>query len=145
MSFLDLLPLPYLRMSRSLSPDSPDLHDLMLYFQSSLDHLGEWILALEAMQAHIGTVSMMPAPPQSSPPAPTKGKVCAQAAPAPLKAKSSKKECPTKKAAIPSEGLPFHLAQTFPQEGKPDWHLVTVTIPDVTVAHVIGQGGKGLK
>ena len=59
MSFLDLLPLPYLRMSRSLSPDSPDLHDLMLDFQSSLDHLGEQILALEATQARIGTVSMI--------------------------------------------------------------------------------------
>ncbi len=129
-------------MSRS---PSPDLHDLMLGFQSLLDHLGERILALEAAQAHIGTVVMMLAPPQPSPPTPTKGKVRAQAVPAPSKAKSTKKEHSTKKAAIPSEGLPIHLAQTFPQEGKPDRHLVTITIPDATVAHVVGQGGKGLK
>jgi len=43
------------------------------------------------------------------------------------------------------EGLPLHLAQTFPQEGKPNHHLVTVAIPDVTAAHVIRQGGKELK
>jgi len=86
----------------------------MLGFQSSLDHLGEQILALEAAQARISTISMMLAPPQPSSPTPTKGKVCAQAMPAPSKAKSAKKEHPTKKAAIPSEGLPLHLTQTFP-------------------------------
>jgi len=85
---------------------------------------------------------MMPAPP---PPLPTKGKARAQAAPAPSKAKPAKKECPTKKALIPSKGLPLHLTQTFPQEGKPDHHLVTIAIPDATVAHVIRQGSKGLK
>ena len=85
------------------------------------------------------------APPQPSPPAPTKGKACAQATPAPSKAKSAKKECPTKKAAIPSEGLPLQLTQTFPQEGKPNWHLITITILDVMVAHIVRQGGKGLK
>ena len=101
-------------MSRSLSPDSPDLHDLILGFQSLLDHLGEWILALEAAQARISTVSMTLASPQPSPPTPTKGKAHAQAVPVPSKAKSAKKEHPTKKAAIPSEGLPLHLTQTFP-------------------------------
>ena len=126
----------------SRSP-SPDLHDVLLGIQSSLDSLAERILALEsADRARIGTVSMTPAPP---PPPSTKGKARAQAAPAPSKAKPAKKERPTKKAPIPSEGLPLHLAQTFPQEGKPDRHLVTVAIPDATAAHVIGQGGKGLK
>ncbi len=145
MSFLDLLPPPYLRMSCSLSPNSPDLHDLMLDFQSSLDHLGEQILTLEAAQAHISTISIMPAPPQPLPSASTKGKVHAQAASGPSKAKLAKKECSTKKAAIPSEGLSLHLAQTFPQEGKPNLHLMTVTILDATAAHAVGQGGKGLK
>ena len=126
----------------SRSP-SPDLHDVLLGIQSSLDSLAERILAIEsADRARIGTVSMTPAPP---PPPSTKGKARAQAAPAPSKAKPAKKERPTKKAPIPSEGLPLHLAQTFPQEGKPDRHLVTVAIPDATAAHVIGQGGKGLK
>jgi len=126
----------------SRSP-SPDLQDVLLDIQSSLDSLAERILAIEsANRARIGTVSMTPAPP---PPPSTKGKARAQAAPAPLKAKPAKKERPTKKAPIPSEGLPLHLAQTFPQEGKPDCHLVTVAIPDATAAHVIGQGGKGLK
>ena len=86
---------------------------------------------------------MMLAPPQPPPPAPTKGKACAQAAPAPSKAKPAKKEHPTKKAAILSEGLSLHLTQTFPQEGKPNWHLVTIAIPDVTAAHIIRQGGQG--
>jgi len=122
---------------------SPDLHDILLGLQSSLDSLAERILAIEsADRARIGTISMMPAPP---PPPSTKGKARAQAAPAPAKAKLAKKERPTKKAPIPSEGLLLRLAQTFPQEGKPDCHLVTVAIPDATAAHVIGQGGKGLK
>jgi len=126
----------------SRSP-SPDLHDVLLGLQSSLDSLAERILTIKAAdRAHIGTVSMTPAPP---PPPSTKGKAHAQAAPAPSKAKLAKKECSTKKAPIPSEGLPLHLAQTFPQEGKPDRHLVTVAIPDATAAHVIGQRGKGLK
>jgi hypothetical protein len=55
-------------------------------------------------------------------------------------------ECPTKKAAIPSETLHLHLMQTFPQEGKLSCHLITgIAIPDMTAAHIIRQGGKGLK
>jgi len=127
-------------VSRSLSPD---LHDVLLGIQSSLDSLAERILAIEsADQARIGTVSMTLAPP---PPTSTKGKAHAQATPVPSKAKPAKKERPTKKAPIPSEGLPLHLAQTFPQEGKSNRHLMTVAIPDATVAHIIRQGGKGLK
>ena len=123
---------------------SPDLRDLLTGLQSSLDALGKRILALEsADRARISTVSMTPT---SHTPLPTKGKVRAHAASAPSKAKPAKKERPTKKGpAIPSNPLPLHLAQTFPQEGKPDRHLVTVAIPDATAAHVIGQGGKGLK
>ena len=133
---------PHSTHEESRSP-SPDLHDILLGIQSLLDSLVERILAIEsADQACIGTVSMMAAPP---PPPSTKGKARAQAAPAPLKAKLAKKERPTKKAPIPSEGLPLHLAQTFPQEGKPDRHLMTVAIPDATAVHIIGQGGKGLK
>ena len=78
-------------------------------------------------------------------PHPTKGKKKAQAAPSPSKAPPAKKEKPTKKKAIPLNPLPLHLAQTFPQEGKPDHHLVTVAIPDASAAHIIGQGGKGLR
>jgi len=57
----------------------------------------------------------------------------------------AKKKKPTKKKAIPLNPLPLHLAQTFPQEGKPDCHLVTVAIPNASATHVIGQGGKGLR
>ena len=55
-----------------------------------------------------------------------------------------KESRPTQKSATLPD-LPLHLAQTFPQEGKPDRHLVTVAIPDASAAHVIGQGGQGLK
>ena len=131
-------------MSRSMSPSAPDLTNLLMGLQSSLDHLGERILALEsANQARISTVSMTPT---SRIPLPTKGKARTQAAPAPSKAKPAKKERPTKMGpAVPSNPLPLHLTQTFPQEGKPDCHLVTVAIPDAAAAHVVGQGGKGLK
>ena len=95
-----------------------------------------------ADRARIATVSMTPTSPLIPP---TQGKVHAKAAPAPSKAKPVKKDRPTKKTSIPSDSLPLHLAQTFPQEGKPDRHLVTVAIPDATAAHVIGRGGKGLK
>ena len=84
---------------------------------------------------------MLTAPTPSS----TKGKKKAQAAPSSSKAKPAKKKNPTKKNAIPSNPLPLHLAQTFPQEGKPDRHLVTVAIPDAQATHIIRQGGKGLK
>ena len=98
--FIQAPPLPYLRMSHSLSPSSPDLRDFMLGFQSLLDHLGEWILALEAAQAHIGSVSVsMMLTPSQPPSTTTKGKMRAEATPAPSKAKLAKKECPTKKAS----------------------------------------------
>jgi len=95
-----------------------------------------------ADRVRIATVSMTPTSPPSTS---TRGKGSAQATPAPAKAKPAQQKCPTKKAVTPSETLPLHLAQTFPQEGKPDRHLVTVAIPDATAAHVIGRGGKGLK
>jgi len=105
-----------------------------------------------ANQAQISAVSVSMVSPTSATPAqtastphPTKGKKKAQAAPSPSKAPPAKKEKPTKKNAIPSNPLPLHLAQTFPQEGKSNCHLVTVAIPDTSATHVIGQGGKGLK
>ena len=74
----------------------------------------------------------------------TQGKKKAKAAPAPPKPPKAKESRPTQKSAtLPDH--PLHLAQTFPQEGKPDRHLVTVAIPDASAAHVIGQGGQGLK
>jgi len=105
-----------------------------------------------ADQARISAVSVSMVSPTSATPAqtaptsrPTKGKKTAQATPSPSKALPAKKEKPTKKKAIPSDPLPLHLAQTFPQEGKPDCHLVTVAIPNASATHIIGQGGKGLK
>jgi hypothetical protein len=76
---------------------------------------------------------------------PTKGKGRAKAPQAPSKAKSAKKDSSTGKAATLPNPTPLHLAQTFPMEGKPDRHLVTVVIPDASAQHAIGQGGKGLK
>ena len=75
----------------SRSP-SPDLHNVLLGLQSSLDSLAERILAIESTNwARISTVSMTLAPP---PPPSTKGKACTQAAPALSKAKPAKKERP---------------------------------------------------
>ena len=74
----------------------------------------------------------------------TKGKKKVKAVPAPPKPPKAKESRPTSKATTLPD-LPLHLAQTFPQEGKPDRHLVTVAIPDASAAHVIGQGGQGLK
>jgi hypothetical protein len=68
----------------------------------------------------------------------TQGKKKAKAPPAAPKPPSAKEICATRKTAILPD-LPFHLAQTFPQEGKPDRHLVMVAIPDASAAHVIGQ------
>jgi len=125
---------------------SPTLTDLVAVIEA----LRRSVLTLEdrlgrieyADRVRIATVSMTPTSPSVPP---TQGKARTDTAPAPSKAKPAKKDRPTKKAAIPSDSLPLHLAQTFPQEGKPDRHLVTVAIPDATAAHVIGQGGKGLK
>ena len=97
-----------------------------------------------ANQARIASISAS-AMPTSPPSTSTPGKGQAKATPASAKAKSAKQKGPTKKASIPSDTLPLHLAQTFPQEGKPDCHLITVASPDVTAAHVIRHGGKGLK
>ena len=135
---------------------SPHLAAALDSYESAIDALRRSVLALEArldrfecadrpqpVSASVATVSMT-ATPLVSPP--TKGKGRAKAAPPPSKATPAKKERPKKKGpAIPSNPLPLHLAQTFPQEGKPDRHLVTVAIPDAAAAHVVGQGGKGLK
>jgi len=109
------------------------------------------LVSLPADQAWISATSVSMVSPTSATPAwttptphPTKEKKKAQAAPSPLKALLAKKEKPTKKKAIPLNPLPLHLAQTFPQEGKPNCHLVTVAIPDASAAHVIRQGGKAL-
>jgi len=96
-------------------------------------------------QAQISTASVSMVSSTAPIPCPTKGKKKAQAAPSPSKAMLAKKEKPTKMNAIPSNLLSLPLAQTFPQEGKPNCHLITVAIPNATAAHVIGQGGKGLK
>ncbi len=74
----------------------------------------------------------------------TRKKGKAKAAPHPPP-KPPAKERPTKKSPTTPSDLPLHLAQTFPQEGKPDRHLMTVAIPDASAAHVVGQGGQGLK
>jgi len=73
----------------------------------------------------------------------TQGKKKAKAPPAPPKPKAKEVRAIQKSTTLPD--LPLHLAQTFPQEGKPDRHLVTVAIPDASAAHVIRQGGQGLK
>ena len=74
----------------------------------------------------------------------TQGKRKAKAPPAPPKPSKAKEVRAIQKSATLPD-LPLQLAQTFPQEGKPDRHLVTVAIPDASAAHVIGQGGQGLK
>jgi hypothetical protein len=74
----------------------------------------------------------------------TQGKKKAKAPPATPKPPLAKEIHATRKTATLPD-LPLHLAQTFPQEGKPDRHLVTVAIPDALAAHVIGQGGQGLR
>jgi hypothetical protein len=74
----------------------------------------------------------------------TQGKKKAKAPPAAPQPSPAKEIHATwKTATLPD--LPLHLAQTFPQEGKPNCHLVTVAIPDASAAHVIGQGGQGLR
>jgi len=130
-------------MSPSFLAASLDSHE------SAIDALRRSVLTLEArldrfecadcpqpVPASVATISTT-ATPLVSPP--TKGKGRAKAAPPPSKA------TPAKKTLIPLNPLPLHLAQTFPQEGKPDRHLITVAIPDAAAAHVVGQGGKGLK
>jgi hypothetical protein len=74
----------------------------------------------------------------------TQGKKKAKAPPATPKPPPAEEIRATRKTAT-LPGLPLHLAQTFPQEGKPNHHLVTVAIPDASAAHVIGQGGQGLR
>jgi hypothetical protein len=114
------------------------LQHSVLSFEDRLSHMES------TDHAHIVTVSMTPTSPPSTSTS-THGKGKAKAAPAPMKAKLAKWDCPTKKPTMPSDALPLHLTQTFPQEGKPDHHLITMAIPDVTAAHAIRRGGKGLK
>lgn len=80
----------------------------------------------------------------TTPTPPTQGKKKAKAPPATPKPPPAKEIRATRKTATLPD-LPLQLAQTFPQEGKPDRHLVTVAIPDASAAHVIGQGGQGLR
>ena len=74
----------------------------------------------------------------------TQGKKKAKAPPATPKPPPAKEICATRKTATLPD-LPLHLAQTFPQEGKPNRHLMMVAIPDALAAHVVGQGGQGLR
>jgi hypothetical protein len=67
----------------------------------------------------------------------TQGKRKAKAPPAPPKPKAKEVRAIQKSTTLPD--LPLHLSQTFPQEGKPDCHLVMMAIPDASAAHVIGQ------
>jgi len=122
-----------------------DLWDLVRALDTRLTRMESANRSQPPRGASVATASMA-ATPTSVPAPPTKGKGRAKAAPPPSKAMPAKKGKPTKKKpAIPSNSLPLHLAQTFPQEGKPDCHLVTVAIPNAAAAHVVGQGGKGLK
>jgi len=122
-----------------------DLRDLVRALDTRLTRMESADRSQPPRGASVATASMAATPPSVSAP-PTKGKGRAKATPPPSKATPAKKGKPTKKGpAIPSNPLPLHLAQTFPQEGKPDHHLVTVAIPDAAAAHVVGQGGKGLK
>ena len=127
------------------TPTSSDLFAVIESLQCSMLSLEDQLGCMEsADQAHIASISTS-AMPTSPPSTSTPGKGQAKAAPASVKAKSAKQKGSTKKASIPSDALPLHLTQTFPQEGKPNRHLVTVAIPDATAAYVIGCRGKGLK
>ena len=109
--------------------------------QAQLFSLDKRLQALELGKPS-GTASVAAATTTSAPT--TQGKKKAKAAPAPPKPPNAKESRPTQKSTM-LPNLHLHLAQTFPQEGKPDCHLVTVAIPDASAAHVIGQGGQGLK
>ena len=125
------------------TPTSSDLFAVIESLRRSMLSLEDRLGCMEsADQARIASISASVMP-TSPPSASTPGKGQAKAAPTSVKAKLAKQKGPTKKASIPSDTL--HLAQTFPQEGKPDRHLVNVAIPDATAAHIIGHGGKGLK
>jgi len=74
----------------------------------------------------------------------TQGKKKAKAPPAAPKPPPAKEIRAIRKTSTLPD-LPLQLAQTFPQEGKPDRHLVTVAIPDASATPIIRQGGQGLR
>jgi hypothetical protein len=116
------------------------LHSTLTALSAQLSSIEKCLSGLEsgkpASVARVATVAAV-----STPPTRKKGK--AKAAPPPPKPPA--KERSTKKSPTTPSDFPLHLAQTFPQEGKPDRHLMTVAIPDASAAHVVGQGGQGLK
>jgi len=109
--------------------------------QAQLSSLDKHLLSLESGKRS-GAASVVAVTTTSIPT--TQGKKKAKAAPAAPKPSKAKEPRSTPKATTLPD-LPLHLAQTFPQEGKPDRHPVTVAIPDASAAHVIRQGGQGLK
>src|SRR5271168_1066125 len=136
-------------------PSTPDsLTEVLRRLADRLDDLEDHLDRIEGNQAAFTIAATAPfadmpeatkKPPfEAQPPTTAKGTAKAQA-PAPSTAKPAKKECPTKKGAIPSADLPLPLAQTFTTEGKANRRLVTVVVPDDTAMHIIGKGGKGLK
>jgi hypothetical protein len=119
----------------------------MEVLQSTLTALSAQLLSIENRLSALESgkparVAVATAAAVSTPPTRKKGK--AKAAPPPPP-KPLAKERPTKKSPTAPSDLPLHLAQTFPQEDKPDRHLMTVAIPNASAAHVVGQGGQGLK
>ena len=117
------------------------LQAMLTAIQAQLFSLDKCLQALE-LGKPLGAASVAAATTTSTPT--TQGKKKAKAAPAPPKPPKAKESRPTQKfATLPD--LPLHLAQTFPQEGKPNCHLMTVAIPDASATHIIGQEGQGLK
>jgi hypothetical protein len=109
--------------------------------QAQLSSLDVHLQALESGKPKGATAK---AAATTTPTPTTQGKKKAKAPSAAPKPPLAKEICATRKTATLPD-LPLHLAQTFPQEGKPDRHLVTVAIPDASATHVIGQGGQGLR
>ena len=106
------------------------LQSTLTALSAQLSLIEKHLSALEsgkpASVAHVATVAAVPTPPTHK-----KGK--AKAAPSPPKPQA--KERSTKKSPTAPSDFPLHLAQTFPQEGKPDRHLMTVAIPLASAAH----------
>jgi len=116
------------------------LHSTLTALSAQLLSIENRLSALESgkpARVAVATAAAVPTPP-------TRKKGKAKAAPPPPP-KPPAKERSTKKSPTAPSDFPLHLAQTFPQEGKPDRHLMTVAIPDASAAHVVGQGGQGLK
>jgi hypothetical protein len=116
------------------------LQFMLTVLTAQLSSIEKRLSALEsgkpASVARVATVAAV-----STPPTHKKGK--AKATPPPPKPPA--KERSTKKSPTAPSDFPLHLAQMFPQEDKPDRHLMTVAIPDASAAHVVRQESQGLK